>query len=177
MNSASGMTQPTEFARSRAAIDTIPNGIIVSTSKEVFYMTLMKRLEMFSTAILLRLRFWRICKLLGIKPYPWQKAFALGKIDSLDAPPGRQTGKTMAVMLKLLLFSYNFPPAALFPVSVAEEIFLNILRCNSDFVQCSHERVRFYAREYEHLCEKAAILPCVDIRNLYRHPRHMNHVF
>lgn len=129
------------------------------------------------TAILLRLRFRRICKRLGIKPYPWQKAFALGKLDSLDAPPGRQTGKTMAVMLKLLLFSYDFPPAAIIPTAVAELVFLDILRCDPDFVQCSHERVRFYAREYEQFCEKASILPCADIRNLYRPLRHMNYVF
>lgn len=140
-------------------------------------MTLMKRLEMFHTSILFRLHFRRICKRLGIKPYPWQKAFVLGKLDSLDAPPGRQTGKTTAVMLKLLLLSYYFPPSAIIPVAIAELDFLDILRCDPDFVQYNHERVRFYAREYEQLCEKTSILPCADIRNLYRPLRHMNHVF
>lgn len=138
---------------------------------------LIERLEMFYTAILRRLRLRRICKRLGIKPYPWQKAFALGGTDRLDAPPGRQTGRTMAVMLKLLLFSYEFPSTAIIPVAVAEIIFLDILRCDPDFVQCSLERVRFYAREYEQLCQKASVLPCADIRNLHRPLRHMNHVF
>ena len=48
-----------------------------------------------------RYRLWKICWAIGIKPYPWQRAFALGKTGSDEFPQGRCTGKTMAVMLRI----------------------------------------------------------------------------
>lgn len=51
----------------------------------------------------------RICKVLGITPYPWQRDFALGKTDVLAYPPGRVTGKTMAVMLRMLMSDAGKP--------------------------------------------------------------------
>ncbi len=47
----------------------------------------------------------RICRQLHIKPYYWKKKFALGRRGHLCAPPGRATGKTMAVMLRLLVLT------------------------------------------------------------------------
>ena len=50
-----------------------------------------------------RFHLWAICRAIGIKPYVWQRAFALGRINSL---PGKRTpgnGKTTAVMLRLLM--------------------------------------------------------------------------
>ena len=49
----------------------------------------------------LRWRLWNVCKKLGIKPYKWQKEYALGNITSTIG--GRRSGKTMAVMLWALI--------------------------------------------------------------------------
>ena len=46
---------------------------------------------------LLRRRLRKACKRLGIKPYKWQEAYALGESNYLAQ--GRRTGKTTAVML------------------------------------------------------------------------------
>ena len=47
--------------------------------------------------IRLRWRLWRVCRKLGIKPYKFQRQFAL--TGRCDWPTGRRNGKTMAVML------------------------------------------------------------------------------
>lgn len=49
----------------------------------------------------LRWRLWWVCKKLGIRPYKWQKDYALGKITSTLG--GRRSGKTTAVMLWALI--------------------------------------------------------------------------
>lgn len=48
--------------------------------------------------IVLRWRLWRVCKRLGIRPYKWQKDYALGK-DMRISLWTRRSGKTMAVVL------------------------------------------------------------------------------
>lgn len=55
----------------------------------------------------LRWRFWRVCKKLGIKPYKWQKDYALGKITIPIG--GRRSGKTTAVMLWALIRKVRRP--------------------------------------------------------------------
>ena len=56
-----------------------------------------------------RYRLWRICKAIGIKPYLWQRWFALGKIDQLpdDLVDMPCTGKTVAIMLRILMIPKN----------------------------------------------------------------------
>lgn len=58
-----------------------------------------------------RYRLHQICMAVGIMPYDWQRKFALGETDVLDVPPGRATGKTMAVMLRLLMAEPDLPGA------------------------------------------------------------------
>lgn len=116
-----------------------------------------------STRLIMRISRWlrlrRICKRLGIKPYPWQKSFALGKTDRLDAPPGRRTGKTMAVMLRLLILTAEncHPVYALL-----------CLECDPDWdwsreKNCSRNdwlaAKKWYIDEYIAMCKKAGINP------------------
>ena len=58
-----------------------------------------------------RYKFWRICRALKIKPYGWQKKFALGPDPFMPLMPpvdGKATGKTTAVMLRLLMLDEPF---------------------------------------------------------------------
>ena len=51
-----------------------------------------------------RWKFRQICRALQIKPYPWQRDFAMRKCVPVDKLlGGRCNGKTMAVMLRLLM--------------------------------------------------------------------------
>lgn len=112
---------------------------------------MMKKLKISHMNILRRLRLRRICKRLRIKPYPWQKAFALGTTDFLDAPPGRQTGKTMAVMLRLLMMR----KADYFEAS-------RVLHCDLDFSDGYTRRYAWYSREYRRLAELCGVKPLLD---------------
>lgn len=47
--------------------------------------------------IVLRWRLWRVCRKLGIKPYRFQRHFAL--YGHCRWPDGRRNGKTLAVVL------------------------------------------------------------------------------
>lgn len=92
------------------------------------------KLKAFLRKISLRYRLHRICKAIGIKPYGWQRRFALGKTNVLDAPSGRATGKTMAVMLRLLLAEPEHyqprVPASMFFESDPDWRPSDRLRCN-----------------------------------------------
>ena len=57
-----------------------------------------------------------ICRAIELEPYVWQRAFALGRINSLPGKRTRGNGKTTAVMLRLLML----PPGA--PQKQAENI-------------------------------------------------------
>lgn len=96
-------------------------------------------------------KLWRICKALEIKPRPWQRDFALGKIDAL--PPeilySRATGKTLAVMLRLLMV-HPFEP---FDRN-------GILTTDPDYVPTDYRRRGWYEIQYRRLamiCYKANI--------------------
>ena len=108
-----------------------------------------------------RYRLRKICKALDIKPYNWQRDFALGKTDTLNAPEGRATGKTMAVMLRLLMAYPGKPVNA-----------LHTLRADPDFGTATMRMVYWYDREYSrhaHACDRAWIpVYHLDIRSLYK---------
>ena len=75
----------------------------------------MKTIEKITFHICLRLmarfpryRLYRICKALGIRPYKWQWRYAITgdkKIIPLAVLEKRKSGKTTAIMLRLLLVS------------------------------------------------------------------------
>lgn len=96
-----------------------------------------------------RYKLWRISKALGIKPYEWQRAFALGKTDSLGHT-GRACGKTLAIMFRLLLL----PPDA-------DDTFMRyILGLDPDFITFNVRRNAWYKNEYRKvstICDNAGI--------------------
>ena len=52
-----------------------------------------------------RYRLFRICNAIGITPYKWQKRYALNRAEYM--PDGRASGKTTAVMLRILMIPNN----------------------------------------------------------------------
>lgn len=108
-----------------------------------------------------RYRLRKICKALDIVPYPWQRDFALGKTDTLNAPEGRATGKTMAVMLRLLMAYPGKPVNA-----------LHTLLADPDFRTASLRMLYWYDSEYRrctHACDRARIpVYHLNIRALYK---------
>lgn len=93
-----------------------------------------------------RFKLWRICKVLGIKPYKWQRDFALGR-GPLVYPKGRATGKTTAVMLRLLMIHPMRDPLAPFAPLVC-------LREDPDFTTKNRHRMIWYEMEYNRLARK-----------------------
>lgn len=90
----------------------------------------------------------RICEAIGIKPYPWQRDFALGKTDILAYPPGRVTGKTTAVMLRILLSDTRKPAPTW------------IFHADPDYTMAPMYRSLWYVYEYRKLgmkCLKAGL--------------------
>lgn len=91
-----------------------------------------------------RYRLWKICQALDIVPYPWQRDFAMGKADTIPAPSSyRRSGKTMAVMLRLLMIR----PGEVYDV-------LGTLRNDPDFTNEELRRLSIYSDQYMHLAHK-----------------------
>ena len=84
-----------------------------------------------------RYRLWRICKAIGIKPYLWQREYALAPVVHLVPDCGRGTGKTTAVMLRLLMH----PPRSKYVLEVT-------LCADPDYMP---SRLRWYREEYNRL--------------------------
>lgn len=93
-----------------------------------------------------RIRFRKVCKAIGIKPYPWQRKFALSERGLPPFPSDeRATGKTMAVMLRILTYyPYGCRDAGL------------LFSMDPDFRR-EPARWRWYANEYKRLSMK-----CID---------------
>ena len=108
-----------------------------------------------------RFKLRRICRALGVRPLKWQRDFALGR-GPLVYPPGRATGKTTAVMLRLLMFGPCFTPFT--P--------LGILQVDPDFTTTNRHHLVWYEQEYNRLARKcyAARIPvntCLQVRHLW----------
>lgn len=115
-----------------------------------------------------RFKLWRICRVLKIKPYNWQRAFALGKTESLQYPPGRATGKTMAVMLRLLMGNPNN--------SIGNEP--EIMANDPDYCTADRHMLYWYGLEYRRLsilCYNASIPVRMDLNLIDLHPAHYRH--
>ena len=96
-----------------------------------------------------RYRLRKICEALDIVPYPWQRDFALGKTDHINQMQGRATGKTLAVMLRLLMV---FPGDSCDPLSV--------LFKDPDFTTMQWRILAWYGNEHNrlaHKCKEAGI--------------------
>lgn len=115
----------------------------------------------FLKAVCLRWRLWRICRRLGIKPYSWQRDFVLGITDHLEYPPGRRTGKTTAVLLKLMV------------VESSNDV-IKTLRCDPDF-SLLPKRVDWYFKEHSYMA-RLCDFPCWDIRCLAWRERYLRRI-
>lgn len=93
--------------------------------------------------LILRWRLWRVCKKLGIKPYKWQKEYALGKSKYLAG--GRRSGKTLAVMLWMLIREVQTP------VDVARFVY-------KDPDNTDRQRCLWWGREYARLVREAGVI-------------------
>ena len=98
-----------------------------------------------------RFQLWRISRQLGLRLYPWQRDFALGRTYYLDYAPVRGAGKTTAVMLRLLLMDRaNNGDAAC------------ILACDPDWNPCATGASVWYEMEYNRLREHLEHGPTID---------------
>lgn len=88
-----------------------------------------------------RRRLRRICEAIEIRPYPWQRDFALGLIGCDAFPEGRATGKTTAVLLRILML----------PPNASEVAVRTILARDPDWNPMDPRRCRWYAYEYVRL--------------------------
>lgn len=91
-------------------------------------------------AIRLRWRLWKVCRKLGIKPYDFQRQFAL--TGRCKLPTGRCNGKTMALMLYGLIHN-------VYPIGLAR-----VLACYDPDACKSYMRREVFVREYERLWKK-----------------------
>lgn len=102
----------------------------------------MKRIDRWLCRRCRRYKLQRICKVLGIKPYQWQRDFALKKTDVLSASQGRATGKTTAVMLRMLLSDTHAPAPRW------------VFNADPDYIAKNAYRIRWYETEYRRLCKR-----------------------
>lgn len=113
-----------------------------------------------------RYRLRRICKAIGIKPYWWQREFALGTFDYIPPEIGeyRGVGNTTAVMLRILMIPEN-------NVAAWAEAG-RILQCDPDWQQ---DCIRWYSGEYRRLKNRclAAGIPVLQVE-IYRMIRSFN---
>ena len=102
-----------------------------------------------------RYKLHRICKAIGIKPYKWQKDFVFDEFVHLIPDDGRGTGKTTAVMLRLLMQN----PRTKFSAET-------VLIADPDY---NKDRMRVYGDQYRELKWKclAAGIPVIQME-LYR---------
>lgn len=121
-------------------------------------MRLIKRIDKWLCLHSKQYKLWRISKALGIKPYEWQRAFVLGKTDSLGGNTGRRCGKTMAIMFRLLMLKPD-----------ADDAFMRyIIGRDPDFTKIPiSRRMNWYQNEYRKystVCDNAGI-PVVMLAN------------
>lgn len=102
-----------------------------------------------------RYKLWLICRAIGIKPMDYQKKFALGK--PCPFPVGRRSGKTMAVMLRLLMLA---------PDDVTRR--WQILLHDGDFQVNDARRYRWYVGEYRRLAAKCFVAGIPVNANIFR---------
>lgn len=113
-------------------------------------MRLIKRIDQWLCLHSKQYKLWRISKALGIKPYEWQRAFALGKTDSLGGNTGRACGKTLAIMFRLLLL----------PPDTDNYFMRQILGLDPDYIAHNARRCAWYRNEYQKvstICDNAGI--------------------
>lgn len=119
------------------------------------------------TRLFPRYRLRRICRALELRPFGWQRDFALAPVTEpiLAWLTGRGTGKTTAVLLRLLMQ----------PEQTTLREALAILLLDPDFTPDNGMRVLWMKRAYSEwwqTCQEAGIrVPGVDFIRLAREAR------
>jgi len=112
-----------------------------------------------------RFKLRRICKALGVNPYPWQRDFALGRTESIpkELTYIRASGKTTAVWLRLLMANPGQP------IDIAK-----VLKQDPDFPKAltkpyHNRRLIFYHEEYWKLANTCMSknIPCPRDLRIY----------
>lgn len=98
----------------------------------------------------LRWRLWRVCRRLKIRPYKWQRDYALRKSHKLMTEKG--CGKSTAVMLYGLIRNFTTPMG------------IGFLAWLDPDVKCDLGRGRWFAKEYINMAKQAGLehLPGMD---------------
>lgn len=97
-----------------------------------------------------------ILRALNLEPRPWQIDYALERDNWLPPAVERCNGKTVAVMLRMLMQHPDAPDVA------------NILRADPDYGP-EFQRARWYRSEYKRLAFKCQ-LAGIPVPNVFRHP-------
>lgn len=95
-----------------------------------------------------RYKLSRICRALHIKLYPWVRDYALGKITRHKFYYGRQTGRTLSVILYIMLNMHGI-------------ISPDMLMLDPDYIPENRVRKTYYLRQYRDLelkCHDAGIM-------------------
>lgn len=95
-----------------------------------------------------RYKLWRICRALHVKLYPWVREYALGKTNRLKFYYGRQTGRTLSVMLYIMIHLHGI-------------ISPDMLMLDPDYITDDHVRKTYYLRQYREMelkCHDAGIM-------------------
>ena len=95
-----------------------------------------------------RYKLWRICRALHIKLHPRVREYALGKTNWLKFYHGRQTGRTLSVMLYIMINLHGI-------------ISPDMLMLDPDYIPDNHVRKTYYLRQYRELelkCHDAGIM-------------------
>ena len=126
-------------------------------------MNVLKQIDIWLCCHSKRYKLHRICKAIGITPYGWQRDFALGKTSVLspELRRVRQSGKTMAVILRVLMMDQP-------SLRLAEWILMK----DPDYIPGQWLRAQWYTWEYRRQrdkCIKAEIpqIWCYDFRRIY----------
>ena len=112
----------------------------------------MKQIKTILCRLFPRYKLRCILRALKLKPVKWQKDYALGRSNTL--PPGRATGKTVAVMLRALMQDPSI-------VTVG-----HIIAADPDYIPGNYNRSIWYSKEYER-CQRrcsAAGIPVPKVR-------------
>ena len=103
-----------------------------------FFMELEVHIRVLIDGIRRRRRLRCICEAIDIRPYRWQRDFALGRIGCDAFPKGRSNGKTTAVLLRILML----------PPNASEVAVRTVLARDPDWMPSEYIRCRWYAYEY-----------------------------
>lgn len=104
---------------------------------------IIKRIDAVLCNYIPKYKLWRVSRAIGCKPYQWQRDYALGKTNHFGGGLGRATGKTMAVMLRILMMD-------------VPDVKFEMFRQDPDWILNERYRVQWYLYEYRRLSRKCA---------------------